>query len=712
MISRAMRLRGLLPYAIVAAVVSLSASYAAVSSVRPATASAPPSGTPSASATARATPELSKTARLAFWRDKQLWVSNLDGSLRRALTSIEDLRRVSHTRWSLDGGAVAFVDSGLSLAVVTTDARRVDVDLPIDLRNLGYRIADIRWAPDATRVAATLLRPGDGRSDAFLVDITAERPSWKRLTSLEDLFVGDWVSNDELLASTALGAVGVLSARSANTMRLISGVQGVSPIVGPEGRIHFLVGRIPTSRDPSLAYVSANRASVWSAAVDGSDIRRETTWELNDIRLDGRLPDGRYLAHRGSSNSQGTVTDDVELLPTNAGVIERLRISPDGRSAFGFTPERIVRIDLAKLTATPPVAQNAAVTVFLETGGEADVWFPTTLSLARGAARSETGPAARSVFSLGGHVWQLDGGVATLLRPAPILRRTQVAAPRWSPTGQHVAVMEQAGGLSSSTTFVLVAIPRSGDHVRIGLSQAAARSFSWSPDGKELAVVVDGRGVSGIASDAQLEARFFDTSGRVTRPAVPANEVAWTAKGLLLLRDAGGTRQLIRIESDGRETTVTTRDRLVASLFGGSTVPVSATVSGLDAAPDGSFASVRIQWQPANGALSNDLYLLGPDGAPARSVPAGTLSDLAWSPAQPLFGYTLDVRATTERAIVRSASATDPIAVHNAARFAGWSPDGRWYYTSRITGLFAHPVAGGAEVRVGPGGAPITTASR
>ncbi len=710
MILRTMALRGLLPYAVAAVLIAVGSSFAVVSTVRPAGGLAPAASASSAVATARASPELSRTARLVYWRDNKMWVSDLDGSLRRSIASIEDLRRVSLTRWAVDGSALAFVDSGLSLAVVSTLGAHVDVDLPIELRNSGYRIADIRWSPDATRIAATLLRPGDGRSDAFLVDLTATRPLWSRLTSLEDLFVGDWISNEEMLASTALGAVGILSARSPNTMRLISGVQAVSPIVGPEGRIHFLAGRIPTSRDPSLAYVTATRASVWSAALDGSDVRRETQGELNDVRLDARLPDGRYLAHRGSSGSQGVVIEDVELLPAGAGVVERVRIAPDGRTAYGFTPERIVRIDLTKLATTPAAAPVAAVSVYLDTGGEADVWFPTSLSLARGGERAQGALAARVVFPLGSHIWQLDGGVASLLRSAPLLRRTQVPAPRWSPSGDHLVVVEQAGSLSSSATFIAYVIGRSGDAMRIAPSQAAARSLSWSPDGKELAIVVDRRGVSGIASDAQLEIRFLDPAGKVTRSAVPGREVAWTAMGVVVLRDVDGVPSVVRIHDGDQAATVTTRDALAGDQRASTAGTLSATVSSLDASRDGAFASVRLQTQ--DSATSRTwVVLLGADGKALQYVRGETLADLAWSPSKPYIGYTLDIRTPSERAVVQAPTAGLPVAIQDG-RFAGWSPDGDWFYVSRVAGLFAYPIAGGAPIRMGPAGAPLSSAPR
>ena len=700
-----MAIRGLAPFAVAALLIAVGSSVAVMTTVRPATGPVVSETPFPLASAARSGAELSKTSRLAFWRDKKLWVSNLDGSLRYAVAATEDMRRVSLTRWSLDGRAVAFVDSGLSASVVTTEGGRVDVDLPIELRNQGYRISDLRWAPDGQRIAATLLRPGDGRSDAFMIDRSAARPAWTRMTSLEDVIVGDWISNDELLAYTSGGVIGVVGTRSANAVRLISGVQGVSPIIGPEGRIHFLVGRIPTSRDPSLPYRTADRASVWSAATDGSDARRESAWELSDVRLDARLPDGRYLVHRGSSNSQGIVTEDVDLLPAGAGVIERVRIAPDGRTAYGFTPERIVRVDLTKLAVPPATAPAGAVTVFLDTSGEADVWFPSALSLARGGQRSAPAAAARSVFSLGSHIWQLEGGVAALLRPAPVLRRTLVPGPRWSATGDHVLVVEQAGPTASSTTFVAVAIDRAGNAVRIGASSAAARSYSWSPSGGEVAIVVDRRGVSGVASDAQLEVRFFDPTGRATRAAVPGNEVAWTAKGILVLRDVAGTPALQRIEGEGQAKTILTRERLIRDGFARAPTAVTATVSALDAARDGSFASVRMQVQ--GGATGAFVVLMDSEGAPLRYLAGENLTDLVWSPSRPLVGYTLDVRTANERAVVISPATGETVATE-IGRFAGWSPDARSYYVAKVNGLFAYSLGGEPAVRVGPGAAPLS----
>jgi len=718
MIRGQMRLRALAPFALAGVLISLGSSIAVVSTARQSPLTIASSEAPSAQPSApRALPELSRAARLAFWRDGKLWVSDLSGSLRYAVASTEDMRRISLTRWAPDGGSVAFVVSGLSLAVVTLAGTRTDVDLPFELRTQRYRIADIRWSPNGRRVAATLLQPGDGRSDAFLVDVSAESPQWTRLTTLNDLFAGDWISDDELLASTATGVVGVVTASGQDRIRLLSGSVAVSPVIGPEGRIHFLVGRVPTARDPSLPHVTASSASVWSAATDGSDVRRESAWQLNDIRLDARLPDGRYLVHRGSSSAQATVTDDVEILPPTAGVIERMRVAPDGRFAYGFTAERIVRLDLAKLPAAAPSATlAAAVSVFLETGGEADVWFPSQLSLARGGERVTGLPPLRYAFGIGGHLWQIDGGAPHLLRVGPLLRRSFVPAPRWSPTGDRLIAIEQAGpSVPSSTTLVAVSVDRGGEATRLEQTVGASRSFSWAPGGAEVAVVVDKRGISGITSDAQLEARFLDPSGRITRAPVPASEVAWTAKGLLVLRTAGGAPAVSAVEGGGGLRDLLTREILTADPQARpSESSLGLTVSGLDAMLDGTYLSVRLLLQEPSGSRAY-LVVAGSDGSVVRYVRADALSDAAWSPSRPQLGYTLDVRTAAERAVVLEPRTGAELATHEG-RFGGWSPDGEWYYVARTTGLFAYPVAGAISfemappLRVGPVGVPVSVA--
>lgn len=699
-----MRLRVLIPYAVVAVLIAAGSSVAVLTAARPAAPAADASASASPSAAAsRATPELSRTSRLAYWRDSRLWVSNLDGSVRYSIASVDDVRRVSLTRWSVDGGAVAFVDSGTTLTVADVQSSRTTVRLPRDLTGSGYQIKDLRWSPNGDRVAATVMRPSDGRSDAYVVDLAASTKAWTRVTQTEDLFIGDWISNDELLGYTGGGAIVTVTADERGTIRLLTGATGVSPVLGPDGRVHFLSGRVGV-RDPSFPFQTVSRGTVWSSATDGSDARRETSWEANDIRLDARLADGRYLVHRGSSNALGTVADDVVLLPSSAGVVERVRVTPDGRTAYGFTPDKIVRIDLSKLPTAPTATPTGSMTVFLDTSGDADVWFPSQLSLARGDARTAAAAADRYAFVLGGHLWRMEKGVATLLRSAsPAIRRTATAPARWSPDGEHLVMIEPAPQATSALTAVVVG--RDGTVTPLPGTLGAGRSYAWSTSGNELAIAVDRRG-AGTSGPAQLEIRFFDPTGRATRAPVTGTEVAWTRAGLYVLADAAGPalQALQRIEGDAPARTLTTLDKLLADPRP-ATAGRSGTLSSLDGAPDGSFASVRMQVPDPSGSRSY-LVIVAADGVAREYVRADDLADVAWSPGSSHIGYTMGIRTVDERAVVIDLAGT--VIARQEGRFAGWSPDARSYLVARDGSLFRYPLGGGAAVRLGPAAAPVS----
>ncbi|MDE3194223.1 MAG: hypothetical protein KGN00_11100 [Chloroflexota bacterium] len=698
--------RRLLPYAIVAALVVVASSAALFATVRP-TADSGPSATvaPEASAT-HAAPELSRTARLAYWRDKRLWVSDLDGSLRYPIASIDDVRRVSLTRWSTDGGSVAYVQASRVLVVVPTQGESVAVPLPRELLAGGYEIKDVRWSTDSRRIAATVLRQVDGTSDVYLVDLGASPPEWVRVTKMEDVFAADWISPNELLGYTAGGAVVVMTATQNGTVRLLTGAVGVSPIVGPDGRIYFLAGRVPFSRDPSFPFQTAMRASVWSVTADGSDARQETRWELNDLRLDARLPDGRYLIYRGASDALGTVTDQVTLLPSYAGVVERLRVAPDGRTAYGFTPDKIVRVDLTKVANA---ADPGAMTVFLDTSGDADVWFPPRATIARGTPSLPATPSIRSAFMLGGHVWQMTKGVATLLVAGPALRRTLAPAPKWSPGGDHLLVVEPTA--QGYGTMAASVVDRSGNATALAQTVGTGRSFAWSPSGGEVAIAVDrgGQGATFSTSSANTEIRFFDPTGRATRAAIPGSEVAWTAAGLYLLADVAGApgQAIERVDGDAAPRTIATGDRLAADARAATTSGGGTTLSGLEASPNGSFASVRLRMSAPSSQRAY-LVILGADGTRVQLIRQDDLADVAWSPTSAALGYSTGVRGGDEHAYVVKPDGTT-IATTNG-RFAGWTPDGSWYLVARAGGLYAHPVAGGAAVLLGPAAAPVSAA--
>ena len=59
--------------------------------------------------------------------------------------------------------------------------------------------------------------------------------------------------------------------------------------------------------------------------------------------------------------------------------------------------------------------------------------------------------------------------------------------------------------------------------------------------------------------------------------------------------------------------------------------------------------------------------------------------------------------------IVRDAETGSIVGSNGLGRFAGWSPDGKWFYVARDTGLYAQPLAGGELVRISALGVPVST---
>jgi hypothetical protein len=59
--------------------------------------------------------------------------------------------------------------------------------------------------------------------------------------------------------------------------------------------------------------------------------------------------------------------------------------------------------------------------------------------------------------------------------------------------------------------------------------------------------------------------------------------------------------------------------------------------------------------------------------------------------------------------VVRDAGTGSIVASAGSGRFAGWSPDGTWFYVARETGLYAQLLTGGDPVRISAFGVPVST---
>jgi hypothetical protein len=290
---------------------------------------------------------LSTSGRLAYWRQSPsgafvLWASNLDGSEARSLTTLAaNTSRPFGTRWTGDGGAVAFV-TDLGIGVIKLDGTRTDIPVPPQVRNAGFRVIDQRWSPSGARVAATLQRSTDGKTDLWMGSIG--RRELVSAGVAGNAFFGDWLSEDEVLVESDAGVLAALREPGQPPRKLVD-MTAASPFFDGS-RVFFLAGSAGPIISPSGIFVM--NPVVWSVRPDGGDARREARIEvLGSLRLDGIWPDGRYLMHAGADQTQFIVGPrSTSLAPSS--LLRRAVVSSDRRFAIGFGGSRVVRIDLSR----------------------------------------------------------------------------------------------------------------------------------------------------------------------------------------------------------------------------------------------------------------------------------------------------------------------------------------------------------------------------
>ena len=724
------QLRGLLPYALVSALVVVASVVAIVVSTTTApagpiaAASASPTG--AASASRQAVTDLSANGRLAYWRaepngDHLLWLANVDNSRRRSVAKTDAPNTITKTKWSIDGNAIAYVESGIRLIVVRVDGGTSTYTLAPELRTDNYRIVDHRFSPSGARIAATVQRQTGSQSDIY---VAATNGSWTRITTVEDAIAADWLDEDELLVQTTGGVISAVRASGTNQFRPLTGLQASSPVIGSDGRVHFLAGRVTPFAGATETFVFAAAANVWSMTADGTDVRRELTPPDQDsLRLDGTWPGG-YLYHRSTNPAQLVIGSIPILLPSSAGLIERIAVSPDKRFAMGFAGTTVVRVDL-----TPAGLAPSAV-LLLGSIDSGDIWFPRGTPLVKAAPTPRAdAPAARYAFALGGNIWTMGpDGVPSLLRTgasnAQTQRRFIVPLPQWSPAGDRLLTVESLGTGASALQLIPVTIDRSGKVTRLTALSSVAPAVGWSPDGASIAAVaLPASPQDPSILQSELSVRVMSVDG-IPAQAIPGREVAWTGPGLFVLtngtiraNDRARDEQAIEQWIGTQKRTVTTIARIIGDprAQAPSATKGITSVSNITAAADGTYAALRVAFLGTT-ATPFLVLLRASDGAATQYILADRFGDEAWSPARPLLGYTLTsggqgIPGTPTEpkpvATIRDA-ATGTVLAEVDGRFAGWSPDGTWFYVATSGGLYVRPLAGGALVRVSGIGVPVT----
>jgi hypothetical protein len=700
--------RSLAPYAIgaalvfVASIAVLAGALAMGGLLQERTVAPDASPTPSVS---RAPIELSRAGRLAYWRTDpagltQLWVSNVDGSGRRAIASANAIASLSTTRWSPDGEAIGYLDrDGQSVAIQRLDGTHVDLRLPAALSTTGSRFIDLAWSTDSRSVAATQRDAGSSTTDVYVA--AASGGAWRNATGLRNAFLSQWISADELLVHTGNGLIGVQRVDGTG-LRPLTGQLGTSPFLGDDGRVYYLAGQVsPTVRDATVPVINAAQARVWSLTLDGGEIRLETARAYDDVRLVARWPDGRFLVHQGASTALGFLAEGQPPIDTTLGVVDRVVFSPDSRTAIGVTGSRILRYDTAQ-PSTPVVLLSDVV--------QPDAWYPQTITIARSAPTPATArPAARLTFALGGLLWATDapGGVRPLRQlqanGIDLLRLSGTSLPQWSPAGDRIVYFDVLAGSFTGAVFVSDVTGTGG---RLSDQDAAGPFVSWSPTGNVAYTdLVASRDSAGFGADGEV--RIVSPTNSAPVATYKAREIAFGG-GKTYLIDNGKLYLPLQTRTDHAilESTPTgTRTVATAtSLSSGTPFPASLPLqlSMLSSSADGEFLSVRMSPATGNAGAFIFFVIRATDGRPTLEADSQAVADFRWSPSGHVAGMTLG-----NIPVVRDAEGTI-VASASSGRFAGWSPDGNWFYVARETGLYAQLLTGGDPVRISPLGVPVS----
>ena len=721
------RIAVLLPYALAAIAVVVASAVALGMTVRP---PAEVTGIPVATREPTATRvPMSSDARMTYWRTgtdgvMELWASDLDGDRRFRLGRQARDADIALTRWAPDGSAVAYTVGGTLLEMAWLDVTHARVQMPANLRTARWRIVSYEWSLDAKRIAATF-RAGGGLSNESDVWVTDASSSalWDRVTTLGDAYAGPWIDEHRLFIETSSGLIAVLDLRT-KELKPVTAQPSVSPQLGRDGRVWFIGGGTVTA---DIASQPVATGWVWSATIDGEELRRETSAEHGQARLFGVMSDGRpivgvpggvYVASEGL----------VPLVFAGSGSVRRVYVSDDGKRVLGLTESRILRIEQPKIPRSLGPGQLPppdAATTLLSGIREPDVWVTRkAVAPARGGFAAPAGaPASRLAFTLGHAVWELlPEGTAKAIATE---RGNLLGRPAWSPTGDRVATLYiEVGERQPSALVVGPAGP-----VRWRLP-TASRELAWSPDGRTITFWIP----TGTRLD-QFNTHSFDPATGRSIETTPGRAV-WAGTSRVVLSDGDveittGTaattaprvgQRVEVVTATGRRTITDARRLAASSLL--KDVPDAARTPLITqilptADPDHVMVTLaRLGVNQGQTRTPAHVIVRVADGEPVHVMPMAIdigPFDLAWSPTGLLVGYGTSEILPTTGVTLRRAIVLDPlgatIRLRVDGRFAGWSPDGTWAYVARDDGLFAYRLgAEGASdpLRISPLGVVVS----
>ena len=290
-----------------------------------------------------------------------------------------------------------------------------------------------------------------------------------------------------------------------------------------------------------------------------------------------------------------------------------------------------------------------------------------------------------------------------------LLRLSGTSVPQWSPAGDRIMYFDVLASSFRGAVFVTNVTGTGG---RLSDQDAVGPYPTWSPDGNvaytDLVASFDSAGFG-----ADGEVRIVTPTNGALITTYRAREIAFGGGKTYLIDngklDAAEKLQIVPTRTDhsilestpaGTRIVATAASLSAGTQFGASQ---GLQLSMLGTSADGAFLSVRIS--PAAGSVGFIFAVVrAADALPTLQIPGQDVADIRWSPTGHLTGMTL-----ANIPVVRDADTGSIVASAGSGRFAGWSPDGKWFYVARETGLYAQLLAGGDPVRISPLGVPVST---
>jgi hypothetical protein len=293
------------------------------------------------------------------------------------------------------------------------------------------------------------------------------------------------------------------------------------------------------------------------------------------------------------------------------------------------------------------------------------------------------------------------------------------AIPQWSPNGDRILyfdLLERPWRGMAYVTDLSGAVRRVSDESPPGTPQDAAGPFpGWTPDGNVAYTAFIGT-LDSVSFGAVGAVRIVTPTSTAPIATYPGREIAFGGGKTYLIDDGKVSASLQTrtdhgvVEQTATGTrTITTAALLYAGLTGfvgagpGPATQTRLQLSMLSASADGAFLSARIN--PATGTTGIAFVVFrASDGRPSIQLDGDAASDVRWAPG----GHQIGMTIYRSVAWVRDAETGATVAMGGSGRFAGWSPDGKWFYVARDTGLYAQALAGGEPVRVSALGVPVS----